>query len=251
MKVLALTATATKETLQCVTDRLSMKNPVVVGLSPERDNVKLHVRPAPTLKDMSVSIVDELKDARIKTPKTVVYCRSLNKCAEIFSTVCKLMGNDITEPPGLPNIIPFQMVDIFTTASTPRVREDIVQEFCKPGTYLRVIVATTAFGMGIDCPDISRVINYGTPNSLEELIQEGGRAGRDGCQSDAILYARAKAGKNMSKEIELYVKNMTVCRRTMLYKNFLFSKEKQWTVIIPCRCCDLCSLLCNCHNCMS
>ena len=53
VKVLALTATATKEILDCVINQLSMKNPTIVGLPPERDNVMLHVRPAPTLKDMS------------------------------------------------------------------------------------------------------------------------------------------------------------------------------------------------------
>ena len=59
--------------------------------------------------------------------------------------------------------------------------EEVVQEFCKPYS---VIVATTAFDLGIDSHDISRVINYGTPNSSEELLQEGvGRAGRDGCNT--------------------------------------------------------------------
>lgn len=251
MKVLALTATATKETLECVINRLSMKNPTVIGLSPERDNVMLHVRPAPTLKDMSLLLVKDLKSSRIQTPKTVVYCRSLKKCAEMYSTICNNMGDDITEPPGLPNIIPFRLVDIFTAASTLAMREEVVQEFCKPDTYLRVIVATTAFGLGIDCSDITRVINWGTPNSLEELIQEAGRAGRNGFQSDAVLYTGSKkGGKHINKEMEMYIKNTSLCRRSMLYKNFLFNKEKQWKQIMPCKCCDLCSLLCNCHDCM-
>lgn len=161
------------------------------------------------------------------------------------------MGDDITEPPGLPKVIPFRLIDIFTAASTPDMREEIVQEFSKPDTYMRVVVATTAFGLGIDCPDICHVINWGAPNSLEELIQEAGKGGRDGCQSDGILYANSKkVGKQISKEMETYIKNVSLCRRSMLYENFLFNKEKEWKLIKPCRCCDLCSLLCNCHDCM-
>ena len=77
VKVLALTATATKKILDCVINQLSMKNPTIVGLSPERDNVMLHVRPASTLKDTSLIIVKDLKSSRIQTSKTVVYCLSL------------------------------------------------------------------------------------------------------------------------------------------------------------------------------
>jgi len=51
------------------------------------------------------------------------------------------------------------------------IREEIIVEFCKPTTKLRLIIASTAFGLG---KDILRVINYGTPNTLEELVQEIG-----------------------------------------------------------------------------
>ena len=57
---------------------------------------------------------------------------------------------------------------------------------------MRVIVPTTTFGLGIDCPDITHVINRETPNTSEELIQEAGRVGRNGSQSDAILYTGSK-----------------------------------------------------------
>ena len=60
------------------------------------------------------------------------------------------------------------------------MREEVLKEFCKADTKLRLLIATTAFGLGVDCVDIKRVINYGTPSILEELVQESGRAGRDG-----------------------------------------------------------------------
>ena len=97
------------------------------------------------------------------------------------------------------------------------MREEIITEFCKSDTKLRIIIASTAFGLGIDCKDIACVINYGTPNTLEELVQEMGRAGRNGDQSNAILYHKA-IGK-ISKQAKLYGENKSVCRRELLFKD--------------------------------
>ena len=58
------------------------------------------------------------------------------------------------------------------------------------------MVATTAFGMGMDCPDIEQIINWAYPNTLQELVQETGRGGRDGCLTQAILHP-TKFGKKV------------------------------------------------------
>ena len=83
------------------------------------------------------------------------------------------------------------------------MREDIIQEFCKRETHLRIIIATNAFGLGVDCADISKVIHWGPPSTLEELAQETGRAGRNGCPSDAILYYK-KCGESVSNAMQIY-----------------------------------------------
>ena len=62
-------------------------------------------------------------------------------------------------------------MDIFTAPSDTGLREEILAEFCKSQTNLRLIIASSAFRLGVDCKDIMRVINYGTPNTLEELVQ--------------------------------------------------------------------------------
>lgn len=249
VQVMALTATATRQTLDCVVERLSMKSPAVIGLSPEKDNITFNLNPAPTLYEFCSSLAKELRSQRNATPKTVVFCRSLKKCVDIYDNISRQLGKDITEPPGIPNVLPFRLMDLFTAASTADMREEILQEFCKPDTYLRLVIATTAFGLGVDCPDISRVINWGAPSTLEELIQESGRAGRDGRQSETILYVRS-AGKHATKDMKQYVENSSMCRRLLLYKNFLFNKEKQSRIVKPCKCCDLCRPLCNCDECM-
>jgi len=72
---------------------------------------------------------------------------------------------------------------------------EVLLEISKPNTVLRLLVATTAFGLGVDCPGIERVINYGSPRTLEELVQESGRGGRNGCQTEAVLYTKKDRGK--------------------------------------------------------
>ena len=103
----------------------------------------------------------------------------------------KLLGKNITEPPGLPDpILQYRLLDVFTAASDNDMREEVLMEFCKKDSTLQLLIASTAFGLGVDCMDISRIINYGTPSTLEELVQEIWRAGRNDCSGKAILYHR-------------------------------------------------------------
>ena len=94
-----------------------------------------------------------------------------------------------------------RLVDIFTSVSTTSMREMLLEEYCKTDTNLRLLIATNAFGLGVDCSDIERVINWGSPSTLEELVQESGRAGRDGRQAIAVLYPR-RVGRKVPKEVK-------------------------------------------------
>ena len=75
---------------------------------------------------------------------------------------------------------------MYTSCTDIDVKNQIISAFTKPGV-LRVICATVAFGMGIDCPDVRVVIHLGPPQDVESYIQETGRAGRDSLPSQAIL----------------------------------------------------------------
>ena len=244
VNVSALTATATKATMDCIVEKLSLKCPEVIGLPPNRKNIKYIVKRDVTFQDFCSNLVDDLIKWRIRMQKTVLLCTTLQECVNIYSFVKKRLRPKITEPPGVPNILQFRLVDMFTAGSTTDMRENILAEFCQKDTKLRLIIASSAFGLGVDCPDITHIINWGPPATLEDLLQQSGRAGRDGTQSEAIFYYR-KAGKNTTKCKKDYGLNESVCRRCLLYNGFLFSVPEY---DIPlCLCCDICSFMYICQ----
>ena len=147
------------------------------------------------------------------------------------------MGNAFTEPPGYPNLSGFRLIEMFTAVLTTEKKEEVLGSFVRSDGKVRLLIATTAFGMDIDCPDIRRILHWGTPGTLEEYVQETGRCSRDGQPSVAVLY-QGKGGRNANNDVKHYVINSTVCRRRLLFQKFLMYSEKDITVS-GCKCCDV------------
>ena len=131
--------------------------------------------------------MEEFSKDRSRFVKTVIFCRTYKDCGDLFSTIRHKMGKNFTEPPEYPDFDEFCMVELYTRVSRPEKREAIDQLFAIPDGKLRLVIATTAFGMGVDCPDIRRIVHWGLPSNIEEY-QGTGRAGRDGQDAEAVLY---------------------------------------------------------------
>ena len=244
VKVMALTATATKETFEAVTLRLCMENPTVISAPPDRGNIKYNVFPAIKLEDICTKLYKEFKH---DFPKTIIFVRRYSDCSNLYSLLRHHLGSFLTDPPCYPCIFPYRRVEMFTSVLTKSMREQLVNSFCTTSSKIKLMIATSAFGLGIDIPDVRRVIHWGIPSNLDEYVQETGRAGRDGLPSIGILH-EGKSGKYVNKEMKAYVSNKEICRRKLLFKTFLLYLENDVDVQ-GCNCCDVCELTCDCSDC--
>ena len=139
------------------------------------------------------------------------------------------------------------MVDVYTHCTHETVKNKIITQFMKESP-LRIVIATIAFGMGINCPDVRHVIHWGVPADAEMYIQNSGRGGRDGLLScTTILCSPADLDRRYITEhmIRCCSKKYAVCRRKLLFEDFAgcsFTSE-------GCKCCDQCLLSCSCNQC--
>lgn len=116
-------------------------------------------------------------------------------------------------------------------SKTPdRIKKHIQEEFKKSDGNIRVVVGTSAVGMGIDIPEIRLVVHYAPPADIESFVQGIGRAGK---KSDSLIIVRPADYSVISDKLETYVRNVTECRRKVLMDAF---SEK--TSVVNVNCCD-------------
>ena len=227
--IIALTATADKLTQADVINQLNLIDPLVVVRSFDRPNIRYTVVEKFNLTEQVVSFIETQKGN-----SGIVYCSSRSKVEDMTTRLAKRGFSVVAYHAGL------------TTAERQQAQENFLKD------NVQIIVATVAFGMGINKPNVRFVVHADCPRTIEAYYQETGRAGRDGVPAEALLlfnskdlnwYHRQIADKpeNKHKQVELhkiqamesFAQSMT-CRRTVLLNYFGENRTE------PCNNCDIC-----------
>lgn len=164
--LMALTATATPRVQQSIVELLGMKRPEVIAAPPHRPNLLFSVEVLSGTQKVErlASLVRSL------TRPGIVYCSTVEMVDRLAAALRSVR-------------VPMAAYH----GRLPRAEKDRAQRrFMNPRRRL-VMIATSAFGMGVDKPNIRYVVHYQTPGSLEQYVQEAGRAGRDGRAAQSIL----------------------------------------------------------------
>ena len=177
--IIALTATATPKVQQDIQKNLQMVDATLIKSSFNRDNLYYEVRPK---KDALKQIVQYSLNNKGKSG--IIYCLSRKKVEQIAET---LSVNGIKALP-------------YHAGKDSKTRSRIQDQFLMQD--VDIIVATIAFGMGIDKPDVRSVIHYDIPKSLESYYQDTGRAGRDGGEGHCIAFYRHKDIEKLEKFLQ-------------------------------------------------
>lgn len=165
---LALTATATEEVQKEIVENLEMDRPFISRTTFDRDNIKFAVQKS---TDKSRDIYDLIN--RHQGESIVIYCATIKTANSLYQDLSNKVNVGIYHG----------QLDKDVKAKT---QEDFVSG------KIKIMIATNAFGMGVDKADVRLVIHHHMPNNLENYYQEAGRAGRDGKDSTAVLLYSTK-----------------------------------------------------------
>ncbi|GIY74387.1 ATP-dependent DNA helicase Q4 [Caerostris darwini] len=230
--ILGLTATATQSTIEDIISNLELKctNESVIGHTNIPENLNLSVSRD---KDKDRALIQLLSGDRFKKCSSIIiYCIRRNETERLAALIRTCMQDEI-EPDG--ESIKKKKTkskkrcfawtaEAYHAGLLPSRRRSVQKQFMSG--KLRIVIATVAFGMGLDKPDVRAIIHYNMPKNFESYVQEIGRAGRDGLESHCHLFLDSEG--NDLYELQKHIHSNSIDRHTL--------RKLLRRVFVPCKC---------------
>uniref|UniRef100_A0A1I7VKG2 DNA 3'-5' helicase n=1 Tax=Loa loa TaxID=7209 RepID=A0A1I7VKG2_LOALO len=245
--VMALTATSTEQVRTDIASSLELHQPVITLAPLDRPNLYLSVRTPTSLEGLLHLLSEDERNGKHFNGPTIIYCSTRILVDEVYEYLSKEGVQCTRYHAGM------------STVARRKAHECFMKD------RITTIIATVAFGMGIDKADVRNVIHYGAPKNMESYYQEIGRAGRDGCPSKSIVFFKDQEltkhrycilGEQSWKEnykkhllemlslMERFL-HAESCRRFLLLSHFDERVKKEAGNV---GCCDICDQLIGSEN---
>jgi len=233
--ILLITATANKSARTKLQRQFCMKDCAEIIDNPDRSNIKLFVanhKSTQPLDETFSFLTQSLKEQKQDCDRVIVFCTSIKTCSDLFTMLRLELGCHI------------RYVEMYHSSTTDSVKEDVKKDLANALGMIRVLIATSAAGMGVNFSGVTSVVNYGPPKDMDTFIQQIGRAGREGTQATAVLLYNAKQCKDLDSDMKKYVSNSSQCRRKVLLSAYNVESE---ATLVKHACCDICAKTCSCE----
>ena len=244
------TATATKLTKDKIFEVLGLikMRTYVFEKSPLKHNLRFSVEYVANnmpIDKIFAPLLENLKRNNCKTARVIIFCQTRNQVALIWRTFEFQLGS-LMYGPG-ESVLQNRIVEMFHAGTPPSLKNHILQSMAVADGIVRVLVSTVAFGMGVNCRGVNRIIHFGPSKSVESYLQECGRAGRDGSISYCHLLYNGFLQSNCNADIQEYIYS-SKCRRELIEQNFPGKHPVKDDTMPGCACCDICSKNCGCNS---
>ena len=185
-------------------------------------------------------ILEDVKLNGTETERTIIFCQTRNQCALLWKMFKLNLGDkfysDIDQKPTA------RMIEMYRDGSPDLVKAHVLGEIRKQISCLCILIVTVAFGMGSDCIGVHRIIHFGPSKTFEAYLQECGRAGRDGKESQCYLLYNGLLASHCQTDMKEYLPSDT-CKRKLIAAKF---PGEHKVGINLCRCCSTCLRNCKC-----
>ncbi len=201
--------------------------------TPDRTNIKLHVRQFKSsiqLRDLFQWAFDCLVVYRKQCSRIMIFCRSIDDCGKLYTIFRCALDASLHDH-----------INMYHSNTLDYVKEFIQKDMCNPHGTIRILMCTSAAGMGVNFSTVHHVVHYGPPYTADSLVQQMGRGGRDGCSSHHLLMYCSRQLRGVDDEVKRYIATID-CRRKMLMSLYGMKDSN----VNAHYCCDTCSTQCDC-----